>query len=168
MNEQPFADPANPPKPDLTSREKLTNQINALQEEAARAIALNDPKTVVIVLQQQIVLSNLLMVDELQATQQMFERVDRRLDELKGYLVGQPRGTKSTLAGGGSLVVHPAEDGKVSQVTLSEAQQEAFDRTCDTLEAITAENDGLLSVGTQLLLDALTSFRTEFIVQRGK
>ena len=33
MNEQPFADPANPPKPDLTSREKLTKQI----EESAAA-----------------------------------------------------------------------------------------------------------------------------------
>jgi hypothetical protein len=89
MNEQPFRDPANPTTPDLTSREKLIKQIEALQGVIATCIAENNAKGAVVALSQLNILMMALMVDELQATQQMFERVVKILETLPQAIKAQ-------------------------------------------------------------------------------
>ena len=87
VNEQPFADPAKPTTPDLSSREQLTKQINELQETQAKCIALNDAKGAVIALQQENVLLRALLIDELQSVQQMFERIDKRMADMPSAII---------------------------------------------------------------------------------
>jgi hypothetical protein len=86
MNEQPFADPANPTTPNPSSRERLTKQLAEMNIATARCIAANDAKGAVILLLQQNALMMALLIDELQSMQQMFERVDKRLVDLPQIL----------------------------------------------------------------------------------
>ena len=151
MNEQPFADPANPPKPDLTSREKLTKQIEDLQQLAAKAIAENNPKGAVIALQQQLVLSYLLMTDELQAMQQMFERVDRRLDQVEKRLI-RPEVPKPPPL---------SEDNP-----LTPEQRGAFELLYEALAGF-SKQDSMFGMGCGLLVGALAEFRNTFLKPKG-
>lgn len=155
MNEQPFADPANPPTPNLRSRNNLTKRVNELQQEIARCIAENNAKGAVVALQQLNSILHMLLIDELQSTQQMFERLDKRIDGL-AHSAPQP-------------VIHQAALGEVPQVSLQAAEHDAIDKTVETLEALVREDpDGLLALGTQLMLDTLTEYRMQFIKPRGQ
>jgi hypothetical protein len=159
MNEQPFADPTNPPTPDLVSRQKLTQQIEKLQATTARCIAENNPKGAVMALQQTQVLLMALMVDELQSTQQMFERLDHKLD---GVLTLRPQ---STLPAPPPAELHAEHEGQIPKVAMTEEQYGAFRKTIATLAAV-VETDagGLLAAGTQLLIDAMNEYNANFVV----
>ncbi len=157
MNEQPFADPANPPTPDLTSRQKLTKQIEELQIQSSRCIAANDAKGAVIVLQKTIVLMQALLIDELQSTQQMFERVDRRVSDL-------PQAVKALVSTPEPPTAPPVVDGRLPTLTLSAQQAYAFGLVRDTLlAAAKREDEPLLSMGTKLLLDAFSEYNSNFV-----